>query len=162
MSHAIQKSYIRSGFQLQKDIRHPGGMRHAWIGYYHDRTGILGPVNPAGENRMIFCQIRSDDEYALGIGEIPYGIGHSGCTQSAVQANYRGCMAQSGAAVHVLGAQNSRELLNQVVLLIGALGGGKKADAVRTILLQGSAQTLGYKIQGFIPGYFGPAVSMSL
>ena len=71
-------------------------------------------------------------------------------------------MAESGAAVHILGAQNARELLNQVVLLVGALGGGKEADAVRTILLQGSDQTLGHQIQGLLPGYFGPAVYMSL
>ncbi len=98
----------------------------------------------------------------LELARSAYGIGHSGRAQSAIQAYHRGRMAEPGAAVHIGRAQEAGQLLNQIVLLVAALGRGKKADAVRTILLQGSAQTPGHQIQSFLPGYPGPAVAMSL
>ena len=88
MSHAVQESYIRSRLKLQEDIRHPGGMSHTRIGYDYHRAYILGPVNPAGEDRMVLRQIGSYDEYALGVGNIRYGICHSRCTQGAIQSHH--------------------------------------------------------------------------
>ena len=60
------------------------------------------------------------------------GIGHGATTECCPQTGDSNGVSETGAMVHIIGAQSrSGQFLCQIVLLIGNSGGSKYGDAVR-------------------------------
>src|SRR5690606_34188014 len=63
-----------------------------------------------------------------------------------------GGVAETGAMVDVVGAEpRAHQLLEEVGLLVAALGGAEARQCVRAVLVADTAQTGSRDVQGFLP-----------
>ncbi len=100
--------------------------------------------------------IGADDKDATRFLDIGYGIGHCWLAEGCGQALQRRLVAQVGAGIHVVGAHHCpRQLLRQIVLLIGTLSRSDHPDSMRAILLLDLCQPLCDQIQRPVPLGFG-------
>ena len=71
-------------------------------------------------------------------------------------------MTDPGAVVHVVGAEDgSSQLLHQIVLLIGAAGGGESANLFGAMFGNKRVKFSGYEFQCLIPGCCPIAIAFS-
>jgi len=64
-------------------------------------------------------------------------------------------VSETGAVVDVVGPNHCpSQLLKKVILLVGALGGGKKGNTIWPVLLSNFLETRGDIIESFVPSRF--------
>ena len=72
---------------------------------------------------MSLSGIGSDDEQNIGVNNLVKGIGGRSAAKACGKPRHRRSMADSGAVVHIVGAEDCPgKLLHQIVLLVGAPG----------------------------------------
>ena len=122
---------------------------------------ILSPVNPAGQDCMVLSQVRSYDEYALRVGQIRYGIGHSRRSQRSVQTDDGRCMAETCAVVHVPRPQGAGPASGSDIFPRLCTSMTRKTNN-QVPIFDGPAQAFGDELQSLIPRNPSPLVSVSL
>ena len=82
--------------------------------------------------RLIFPE---EEEY-VGVGYLPYGIGHSTTTEACGQTGHGGGVSGTGAHIHAIGPHHcTGELHHQIVLFVSAPGGTNTGYALGTVFL---------------------------
>ena len=77
-----------------------------------------------GDQRMGLGGVGAGDEKALRLGaELRDRVGHCSTAKRGDQTGHRGGVSEASAVIHVIGANHcAGELLEEIVLLVGALG----------------------------------------
>ncbi len=80
-------------------------------------------------NRVIFARIGTDNKYTVAVAYFGDGVGHCPATEGCGQTGHGGRMSETGTVVNIIGADDRPgEFLEKVVLFVGTLGRGKKAQ----------------------------------
>ena len=102
------------------EVNHPYLSR---VSYYQFRLAVPDRFHYLkGDYRVAFGGIGADDKNAVALPEFRDGVGHSSAAERCDQTGHGGGMSETGAVVHIVGADNCPgKLLHQVVFLVSTL-----------------------------------------
>ena len=92
----------------------------------NDKLGALefNPLpNEPPDNRMALRGIRAYHEEEVSLGDVSDGISHRSASECLGQTGHCGGVSETGTVVYIIGPDyRPGELLQEIILLIGALG----------------------------------------
>ena len=150
--HGIDQSNAGSRFLVEPDGGQADQLDLAGIGddYLCPISGCLDYLQ--ADYGMGLGGIGADDEKNIGVFNLVEGVGGRSAAKAGRQPGHRWGMTDPGAVVHIIGAEDgSSQLLHQIVLLIGAAGGGERSQGIRAVFLFDLGEPPGHHLQGFIP-----------
>jgi len=160
--HARQQRDVRARVDLQEP---PGVLCHGRfprVDDVHLRPPVEGLVDLAHEDGVALGGVGADEEDAVRAGQVRDGIRHGAAAEGLEHAHRGGGVAEPGAVVHVVGPEGRPdELLEEVVLLVGALGRREAAHAVGAVCRCGVSQLLRREGDGLVPGDLDEGVALS-
>ena len=159
--HARQKRDVGPRVEPEELVGVSRNRRFPRVDDDHLRPPVEGLVDLAHEDGVALGGIGADEEDAVGAGEIRDRIGHGAAAQRLEHAHRGGRVAEPCAVVHVVGLEGRPdELLEEVVLLVGALGRREPADAVGAVFRGRLLQLRGRQFDGLLPGDLLEAVAL--
>ena len=104
---------------------------------------------------MAFRGIGADNQKDFRMVNVSNRIPHGPITKGSQCCRHRRCMAEPCTVVHIVGAQNrSREFLDDIIVLIGALCRAEHPDGTRAVAINHPGNALRHSVQGFLPVRF--------
>ncbi len=150
----IEQSDVTAGVKWQMQGRKIAAGRAPRIDHNdrHFRPARLGGFDTAVKNRMTPRQIGSDQHQHIGLFQILITGRHGITAESALVAGHRRGHAQPRVGVDVGRADVAlHQLIGDIVVLRHQLAGHIKGDRVRTMLIDGLAQSRRDMSQGGVP-----------
>ena len=93
----------------------------------------------------------------VGLDHLGGGVAHGGGAHRLLQRHHRPGMAQAGAVIDVVGAEQGAEhLLQQVVVFVGGFGAAVHRQRLRAIPPVDLHQPVGHVIQRLVPAHLAP------
>ena len=124
---------------------------------------LVGALDAGGEHGMALGGVAADDEDEAGLLDVGDGAGIAAVADGAREAHGGRGLAVARAVVDVVGADDgARQLLHQVALFVGALGGGDEGRARRgrgSFLI--SVNLSAMRVRGFVPGGLAEGVAFA-
>ena len=166
---------------LDDDVRHRG--QHRDVGARLERQPQLGEIDQfdaagvdddhfcailtdgflhlQGDDGMVLGRVRAGHDHDVIVDDFAGGIAHRRRANRLLERHHAARMTETGAVVHVVGAEQRPEhLLQQVVVFVGGLGAAVDGHGIRAVALVDLYQPISNIIQGFIPGNFAPVVAV--
>src|SRR6185369_9329971 len=107
------------------------------------------------DDGMVGGGFGADHHETAGFLVVLVGVGRGPRAHRDQHGLHRGRVTEPGAVVHVVGAHDvARQLLDDVAVLVGRLGGGERAEAPDI-----AREAVGGGVQGLVPADFVPAVT---
>ncbi len=104
------------------------------------------------DDRVRLGGVRADAQHDVGLAEVGDRVRHRSASERCGQTGHRGAVSKTGAVVDVVRAdRRAQELLEQVVLLVGALRRGQARYGVGSVLVANAAELLGDERDRFVP-----------
>ncbi len=148
----VEERHIGAGTRAQVYVRVQGEAHGPWIGDDQPGSAEDPPQQPGSDHRMGLDGIGPDHQQAVGPLHVVEGVGAAGEPEGSGEAGGGGGVAQTGAVVDVVGADDDpHELLYEVVLLVGGAGRGDRRHGVRAARLDGGPQAPGDMGQRLVP-----------
>ncbi len=156
VQHRVQQGDIGPRDHLQVDVGAGRELDPPRVGDDELRPALQGPLDRRPEDRVALRGVRPEEEDHLGLllylAHRPRGRAGG---QGALHRAHRGGVAETGAVINVVGAEpRAEELLEDVVLLVGALGALEDRERAAAMRVVEPAQLLGGEIERFLPGGF--------
>ena len=152
MHEAVEQGHVGARTQAQMQT---GAARHVYLARVgDDEVGtpaqrLLDVQRPDG---MRLARVGADNEHRLGLFQVDERVGHGAAAQRLGQTGDGGGMAEAGAVVDVVGAHHgAHELLEDVVLFVGAAGRRETGDSVGPVLVPDGPEALGDNAQRLVP-----------
>ncbi len=133
-------------------------------GIHHDELSPVGlaPHEPRGGDGMGRGGVGTNGKDAVGFFQFLEGVGRGAAAEGEGKTCHRGTVSEAGAVIHVVGSDGGAdELLEQVVFLVGASGGGQAADAFGTVGVSNPAKLPCSMLHGLLPAAFRLDVPLS-
>ncbi len=154
MHQAVEQGNVGARFVLQEQVGIVGDINATGIG--HDE---LGPTVPhrlpdlGSDDRVLLGGIAADDKEALALlGDIADGVGHRAAAKACHQTGDGGAVSEASTVVDGIGGQDlPRELVKEIVLLVGALGRSQHGKSIAAMFLFDLGEAVGYQVQRGIP-----------
>ncbi len=121
---------------------------------HHDHPGpaLLGLEDPGAEDRVALRRVHAGNEDDIGQLEVVVAARGGGGAELATQRGHRARVTEPGAVVHVARAERPPHQAHQGVgLLVAALGGAQRAQAVGAAAGAEAAQLLRHEVEGLVP-----------
>ena len=139
------------------EAQHLGGIarHHLAARVHHEQFGaaLRSLLEERGRNRMIFRGSCADDDDDLGIGRGGEGGGDRARADPLHQGGDRGGVAQARAVIDVVAAETgAHQLLEQVGLLVGALGRAEPGERALPIPVADQREPRGGAVERLLPG----------
>ena len=97
--------------------------------------------------------IGAGHEQEIGIDDVGDRVGHCPGTERRGQTGHAAAVSETGAVVDVVRPDHrAGELLDEVVLLVGAFGRDEEGDAVGAMCVPNGPQPAGHVVEGGVPG----------
>ena len=145
--HPVQHGHVGARIVAQPEI---GVVAHLDpLGVEHDqlRPAVDRLAHPAGRDGVVRGRVRADHEEAVGRLVVGIRVGGRAAAELREHRLDRGRVAEPRAVVDVVRAHHgAREFLQQVVVLVGRLGRGERAE--RAAVLR---EALGDEVQRLVP-----------
>ena len=102
---------------------------------------------------MVDRGVRADHEHDLGLEHVHHRVGHGAAAHTLEQRRHRRRMAQARAVVDVVGAEaGAHQLLEQVRLLVAALGRAEAGERRRSVPVADAHQSARGQVERLVPG----------
>ena len=131
----------------------------------HDDQGLArasGLLEEGRGNRMVLGRVGAGHDDHVGIRAGGEGGGHRPRTDALEERHHRRSVAQARAVVDVVGAEaGADQLLHQVCLFVGALGGAESGHRPRPVPIPHPAKSRRGEVERLLPGCLpevGPGV----
>ena len=112
-------------------------------------------------DRMSLGRVGAGHEKNVAVNDLGGGVAHGRGADRHLQRDHRAGMAQAGAVIHVIGAeQGAEQLLQEIVVLVGCLGAAVDRHGVCAIALENLDQPAGGVIEGLVPRDLAPLVAV--
>ena len=109
-------------------------------------------LDEAGGDRVVGGRVGADHDDDIGVVDVAHRVRYGARTDAFEQGRDRGGMAQPGAVVDVVVAEaEAHQLLEQVGLLVAALGRAEAGQRQRAVLLLDVRQAMRGKVQRLVP-----------
>ena len=154
MHEAIDEGHVCAGLLLHVHLRHPRQFDLARV-RHDERDAPLpdGALDRTANDRVTLGRIRTDDEDGVRLVEVLDGVRHRAATKGPGESGHRGSVAEPGAVVHVVRADDgAHELLHDVVFFVRAFRRGEAADRIRAVLLLDPREALRDVVESLVPG----------
>ena len=123
---------------------------------------LVGTFYAGGEDRVGLGGIGADDEDQAGFFDVGDGAGVAAILDSTRKAHGGGGLAVARTVVDVVGADDGAgQLLHQVALFVGALGGGDEGESVGAVGGFDFGELGGDEGEGFVPGSLDEAIAVA-
>ena len=95
------------------------------------------PPYLGADHGVLLGGVATDDENALALlGDIPDRVGHRAAAKACHQTGDGGAVSEAGTVVDGIGGQDlPRELVKEIVLLVGALGRSQEGKSIAAVFL---------------------------
>ena len=158
VQEGVVHGHVGAGAELQVHVGPAGELDGARVGHDEPRPVTHGGLHLESRDGMSFGGVRTRDENHVVFGDLIERIGEGTGAHGQVERRNRRGVAEPGAVVDVVGLQGrAGELLEQVVLLVGALGGRIDRHRVGAIRVAVVRQPLRSQIEGLVPARAPPA-----
>ena len=136
VDHPVDQGHIRPRLLLEPEMGKVDEVDPPRIG--HDELGPSLPdrrLHLQGNDRMVFRGVGADDEDTVRVPDLSDGVGHGSASKCHRQTGDGGAVSETGAVVDVVRAEGrAGHLLQEVVLLVRALGRDQDADGIGPVL----------------------------
>ncbi len=112
-------------------------------------SGLFGVVQILGSHRLIVGQVGADQHHQVSADPVGVGAGGGGTAHGGTEAGGAGRVADAGAGIDMIGAEEARDLL---VRIIGFVGKAARGHIPGQALGIDFAQGGGHTPDGFVPG----------
>ena len=149
----VEQRDVGPGAELQHAVREAPQADSARI--HHDQlAAALGELLEVGRgHRMVLDRIGADHDRHVGVQDLVEGRRHRARADVLHQRGDRGGVAQPRAVVDVVVAESlPDQLLEQIGLLVGALGAAEARHRLPAALVAQPPQPLGGRVQRLLPG----------
>ena len=152
MHHRVEHRDVGVGLELQVMRGVSRKFRAARVGEDQLRAVLHRILDPRGRHRMVDDRIGADQQHDLGLQHVHHRIRHRAGADSFQQRRDARCMAQPRAMVDIVGAETRpHELLEQVGLLVAALGRSEARQRVRSVVVADAPQRAACQCQRLLP-----------
>ena len=139
------------------ELEHVGGMTLERLAarIHHDQLrAALGRLFEEGRSDgMVLGRVGADHDDDVGILALVEGRGDRRRADRLQQCGDRGGMAEPGAVIDVVGSESgAHQLLKEISLFVGALGGAKAGERLRAVAVANCFQAGGGAVERFLPG----------
>ena len=153
VEHAVEHRHVGAVLELQ----HMRGMAlerlAARVGDDHGRAALLRLLEEGRGHGMIFRRIGADDENHFGVLALVESSRHRAGADAFHQRGDRGGVAQPRAVIDVVGAETgAHEFLEQIGLLVRALGRAETGKTLRTVAVADFLQARRGAVERLVPG----------
>ncbi|MNC84887.1 hypothetical protein D3C83_04560 [compost metagenome] len=150
--HGVQQCDVGVGLELEHRVCVARQLRAARIGVDQLRPVLDRVLDPGRRDRMVRYRVRADQENHPRSGDIVHLVRYRARGNAFHQRGDARGMAQPRAVVHVVRAEaGAHQLLEQVGLLVGALGRAEAGQRMLAIAITDLSQLAGSEIQRFLP-----------
>ncbi len=159
LCHATEDRYVAARLERQPQLGVIDQLQAAWVD--HDQ---LGPIffncgdHHLGDDRVVLGGVRTcDDEDVrssifIRVDQLGGSVAHRRRADRLLQGIHRAGMAQPGAVIDVIGAEERAiELLQHVIVLVGGFGADIHRQRLRSIPAVDLDQPVSHQIQRLVP-----------
>ena len=112
-------------------------------------SGLFGVVQILGGYRLVVGQVGADQNHQVSADPVRVGTGGGGTAYGSAKSGGAGCMADTGAGIDMIGAEEARDFLVGIVGLVGEPARGHVPGQALGIDF---AQDRSDASDGFVPG----------
>jgi hypothetical protein len=150
--HRIEQGHVAAGLEAQ----HVAGevLQRLAARVHHDEVGAAlgGLLEIGGRDGMVLGRVGADDDDDVGILDRGERRGDGARADGLHQRGDGRGMAQPGAVVDIVAVEaGAHELLEQIGLLVGALGRAEAGEAAPAMGVADGLEALAGEIEGFLP-----------
>ena len=155
VGEGVDQSHVGAVLQRQPLVGDAGGLDLAGIADDDLGALLLGLEDAAGDDRVTVGGVVAEAEDAVGVLDLTDRVGHGAVAEGHHQARDRGAVADAGAAVDVVGADDGAgELLGDVVRFVaGAARRPGQHDRIGAVFLLDLRQFAGGEGDRLVPGH---------
>ena len=153
MHHAVVERDVGARLELAEDVGVVGHL--VGPGVDVDDRGAVAPglLEERRRDRVVGGRVAAGDDRHVGVHHVAVGGGHGAGADALEQRGHAGGVAQPGAVVHVVGVEpGPDQLLEEVGLLVGALGRAEAGDRAGPAVGADLGQPPGDQVQRLLPG----------
>ena len=130
----VEERHVRAGPRLQVHVGVLGELDAPRVDDDESRTSERGLLDPGADDRVVLGRVRAADEDRLARSMSSNELVAAPVPSIGFSADRARRVADAGAAVDVVGPEHdARELLDEVVVLVGGPGRAEHADRVRPV-----------------------------
>ena len=152
--HRVEQRDVGVGLELQeRDARgassseRRGSHRISLVPLLH------GVLDPARRDRVVHARVGADDDDDLGLGDVHHRVRDRARADALEQRDHARRVAQARAVVDVVAAKaGSHQLLEQVGLLVAALGRAEAGERLRAVRVAQLRQPAAGELERLFPG----------
>ena len=152
VEQGVQQRHVGAGVELE----HVGGVALQGLaaGVHHDEGGALRRLlEEGGGDRVVLGGVGADDDDDVGVLARGERGGDRAGADAFEQRRDRGGVTQPRAVVHVVGAESlADELLDEVCLLVRALGGTEAGERGATVTVADGGEPARGPVERLLPG----------
>ena len=151
--HAVVERDVGAGLELAEDVGVIGHLVGARV-HVDDRGAVApGLLEERRGDRVVSRGVAAGDDRHVGVHHVAVGGGHGARADALEQRGHAGGVAQPGAVVHIVGVEpGPDQLLEEVGLLVGALGRAEAGDRPRPAVGVDLGEPPGDQVQRLLPG----------
>ena len=153
IDHAVDPGDVGAGAVGKVQVGDPGHRHLAGVDDHQPGALAQGAHHVGGDHRVLFRGVGPRNEDEVGVFNFLNGVGHGAGPEGAGEAGHGGGVAQSGAVVHMVGADHGAgEAHQHIVVFVGTLSGAEHGDGFGTVAGLNFGEFFGHEVQGFGPG----------
>ena len=113
------------------------------------------------DDRMSLRGVGTGHEKNIAVNDLGGGVAHRRGAERHLQREHRARVAQAGAVIDVIGAeQRAEKLLQEIVVLVGCLGAAVDRQGVGAVALVNLDQPIGSVIERLVPRDLAPLIAI--
>ena len=161
VGHRVEQRHVRARARGEMHLREVRQLDRARVDHDQPGTAADGLPDARADDRMVLGRVGAAHENGPRRLDIVEGVGGRARPEHRLERRGARRVADAGAAVDVVGADDDpRELLREVVLFVGRAGGAKDADAVGSESPSQVAEPLRDEIERLVPRRHSPRVAL--
>ena len=150
---AVVERDVGAGLDLAEDVGVVGHLVGSGVDVDDRGSVAAGLLEERRRDRVVGGGVAAGDDRHVRVHHVAVGGGHGAGADALEQGGHAGGVAEPGAVVHVVGVEpGPDQLLEEVGLLVGALGRPEAGDRGRAVLAVDLGQPPGDQVQRLLPG----------
>ena len=151
--HGVVEGHVGARLELAVDVGVVGHLVGPRVDVDDRGAEAARLLEEARRHRVVGGGVAAGDDGHVGVDHVAVGGGDRAGADALEQGGHAGGVAQPGAVVHVVGVEpGPDQLLEEVGLLVGALGRAEAGDRGRAAGRVDLGQPAGHQVQRFLPG----------
>ena len=155
MHQAVEEGHVGAGVEAHVVVGVVGDLGPPRVGDDQGGAVVGGLLDEGRRHRVVVGGVGADDENGVGVQGVGKRVRHRAAADLVQQGGDRRGVAQPRAVVDVVGAEDgANELLEQVVVLVRALGGAEAGQRLAAVRLADGREALRRHVEGLVPSGF--------